>query len=210
MTKNAYQLEQMQALGIIRRHGDIVKNEETLRMLQAKGFDLEAQLSAYLAFREDVGRFFGQWFEDICTARCYTSDLSACCAKDAILIFWGDLVVNSLLSTPPEFDRLESAIRQPAWDARCIYLAPGGCSWRIKPIVCDMFLCADAEKKVFGMHPAAKAEWVDLEERKKGFTWPDRPVLFEVLEAIYIDAGSDSSLMHMHKSPGLQRLIRNR
>lgn len=207
---NAYQLEQMQALGIIRRHGDVLKNEETLRTLQAKGFDLEAQLSAYLAFREDVGRFFGQWFEDICTARCYTSDLSACCAKDAILIFWGDLVVNSLLSTPAELDRLKSAIRQPAWDARCIYLAPGGCSWRIKPIVCEMFLCADAEKKVFGVHPEAKAEWVDLEAQKKAFTWPDRPVLFEILEAIYIDAGCDSSLMHMHKSPGLQRLIRNR
>ncbi len=210
MTMNTYQLEQIQALRIIRRHGDVVKDDETVRKLQVKGFDLEAQLAGYLAFREDVGRFFGQWFEGICTARCYTSDLSACCAKDAILIFWGDLVVNSLLSTPAELDRLESAIRQPAWDARCIYLAPGGCSWRIKPIVCDMFLCADAEKKVFGMHPEAEAEWVDIEERKKGFTWPDRPVLFEVLEAIYIDAGCDSSLMHMHKSPGLQRLIRNR
>ena len=207
---NSYQAEQLHALGIIRRHASKPKKPETLREAKAKGFDLKAQLSGYLVFREEISRFFARWFEDICTENCYTSGLSACCSKDGIIVFWADMVINALVSGPAELNRLEAAIRNPASDSKCIYLAPGGCTWRIKPIVCEMFICPDAENAVFARHPEAGSAWSDIRERKKAFTWPDRPVLFEVLESIFIEDGCRSSLMHVHNSPGLQRLVRNR
>ena len=37
-------------------------------------------------------------------------------------------------------------------------------------------------------------------------TWPDRPVLFDELEKLFIKEGYDSPLMYCHKSPGLLRL----
>jgi len=210
LAMNSYQAEQLHALEIIRRHVSKLEKPETFRKAKTKGFDLEAQLSGYLSFREEIGRFFARWFEDVCTENCYTSGLSACCSKDGIIVFWADMLINTLVSGPAESKRLEAAIRSPASDAKCIYLAPGGCTWRIKPIVCEMFICPEAENEVFGRHPEAGSAWSDIRERKKAFTWPDRQVLFEVLEAIFIEDGCKSSLMHVHNSPGLQRLIRNR
>ncbi len=207
---NSYQMEQIHALGMIRQHAKKLEKPRTFREMKAKGFDLEAQLSGYLAFREEISRFFAGWFEEICTETCYTSGLSACCSKDGIIVFWADMVINAMVSGPAEFKRLEETIRNPASDAKCIYLAPGGCTWRIKPIVCEMFICPDAENAVFGTHPEAGSAWSEIRERKKAFTWPDRPVLFEVLESIFIEDGCRSSLMHVHNSPGLQRLVRNR
>ncbi len=207
---NSYQMEQIHALEMIRRHSEKMKRPETFREVKARGFDLESQLAGYLAFREEISRFFARWFEDICTANCYTSGVSACCSKDGIIVFWADMAINAFFSGPAEPEQLERAIRSPASDAKCIYLIPGGCAWRIKPIVCEMFLCPDAENAVFAKHPEAESAWLDIKERKKVFTWPDRPVLFEMLESIFIEDGCDSSLMHVHKSPGLQRLIRNR
>ena len=87
---------------------------------------------------------------------------------------------------------------------KCIYLGPTGCRWRIKPIVCEMFLCDRAEKTVFEGHPHCKEEWTALNRRKKDFTWPDRPVLFDRLEKVFLDLGYHSTLMHLNFSPGLR------
>lgn len=174
------------------------------------GFDVNAHISDYLVFREDVEDFFRRWFEQLCSENCYSSRRSACCSRDGIIAFWADVVINARRSDSEELDRLEKAIRNPEKAYKCIFLTQSGCAWRIKPIVCEMFLCSEAEQAVFAAHPDARTTWRELEERKKRFTWPDRLVLFEVLEKIGMDAGCDSPLMYMHKSPGLLRLIRER
>ncbi len=89
---------------------------------------------------------------------------------------------------------------------KCIYLGNHGCMWRIKPIVCEMFLCEQAKKEVFQEKPLAGQLWDELKQRKNRYTWPDRPVLFESLERYFIDAGYSSTLMYMHNSPGLLRV----
>ncbi|MFC1494817.1 hypothetical protein ACFL6W_06030 [Thermodesulfobacteriota bacterium] len=45
-----------------------------------------------------------------------------------------------------------------------------------------------------------------LKEDEKCFTWPDKPVLFDELEALFIKKDFDSPLMYFHKSPGLLRV----
>lgn len=87
-----------------------------------------------------------------------------------------------------------------------MYLGAAGCRWRIKPIVCQMFLCGPSKAKVFRQHPEAESEWLELEQLRKKFTWPDRPVLFDILEKYFIAMGCASPLMYMHQSPGLLRV----
>lgn len=202
---NTYQQEQLQALLAVRRMGD-APFEKTVD----GGFDLVSDIAGYMAFRADAESYFKKWFEKTCSQNCYGSRLSACCSKDGIITFWADVVINVGHSGETALDRLEAAIMHPENDHKCIYLSKSGCLWRIKPIVCDMFLCDAAEKKVFSEHPEAQRQMRHLEARKKAYTWPDRRVLFEVLEEIYVDAGCDSPLMYMHKSPGLRRLIQAR
>jgi hypothetical protein len=86
---------------------------------------------------------------------------------------------------------------------KCVFLGNEGCLWRIKPIVCEMFLCDAAENAVFKENPVARKRWDALVRQKKDYTWPDRPVLFDTLEQICIDAGYISPLMFLHNSPGL-------
>ena len=52
-------------------------------------------------------------------------------------------------------------------------------------------------------------EWELLEQRRKQFTWPDQPVLFDELEEHFLEAGHKSPLMYLHNSPGLL-LVKNR
>jgi hypothetical protein len=202
---NIYQQEQIQALQMVRQHMDLVDTVENIA-----DFDVKAQTREYLAFRSDAETFFKKWFERICSKNCYGSRVSACCTKDGILTFWADVVINAGQMEKGELDQLERTITDPENEYKCIYLTQKGCAWRIKPIICEMFLCAEAECSVFHENPEAETRWRELEERKKTFTWPDRLVLFEVLEKLFIDAGVDSPLMYMHKSPGLLRLIRQR
>jgi hypothetical protein len=69
-----------------------------------------------------------------------------------------------------------------------------------------MFICDDAQKKIFNSAPAVRQKWEEFKQLKKHFTWPDRPVLFDALEAIFIKAGYSSPLMYLHNSPGLLRV----
>lgn len=199
---NSYQKEQLETLSIIRRH---------LTTLDAAGIDrLNAQIADYLLFRGRVGQFLDTHFAGICTQKCYQSRLSACCSKDGIITFFADMAVNALASTAVELDMLEHAIRNPANNFKCIYLSETGCVWKIKPVVCEFFLCDEAEKKAFDQKPEGRAQWKDFQCTKKIYTWPDRPVLFESLERYFMDMGCVSPLMYLHNSPGLARIRKAR
>ncbi len=86
------------------------------------------------------------------------------------------------------------------------YLGEKGCLWKVKPIVCQMFLCNGSKDQIFSKNPDLKTTWEDLKAKEKNFTWPDRSVLFDDLEKIFMDQGLKSPLMYMHTSPGLMRV----
>jgi hypothetical protein len=199
---NTYQEEQLDALVMIRRHLGELSAAETGA--------LTAEIADYLDFRDRVADFLETHFTDICTEKCYASRLSACCSKDGIVAFWADVAVNALTAEKDALDLLEQAIRQPANDFKCIFLSSTGCLWRVKPIVCELFLCDEAERRVFDSNPAALKAWEAVKEEKKRFTWPDRPVLFEYLEVFFMNRGCASPLMYIHNSPGLLRIKKNR
>ena len=164
------------------------------------------QAAPYLAFRARLDEFLSVFFAGVCTRSCYENSRSACCSRDGIIVFFADLLINALCSAPEELQRLSDALRRTGAGDRCSYLGKGGCMWRVRPVVCAMFLCGRAEKEVFGRDPAARRQWEGIVECRKSFTWPDRPVLFDRLEAEFIAMGLDSPLMYCHKSPGLLRV----
>jgi hypothetical protein len=170
---------------------------------------LLADVRTYLAFRDKVAAFQSLHFGALCTAACFQSRLSACCTRDGILTFFADHVVNALVSEPRELDELLDALARGGDDgAKCVYLGPDGCRWRLRPLICAMFLCEQASDRVFPRDPVLGSAWEDLSRHALAFRWPDRPVLFDLLEKRFIDRGVDSPLMHLHKSPGLLRLKR--
>lgn len=199
---NAYQKEQIEALLMLRQQLDAM----TVSEIDA----LKIAIADYLAFRADVAACLEAHFADICTEKCYRSNLSACCSKDGIIAFFADVAVNALVADSRSLDRLEAAIRMPKFPGKCIFLSKSGCLWRIKPIVCEMFLCDEAENRAFGDKPEVRALWQEFEGKRKGFTWPDRPVLFEHMEKVFMSYGCNSSLMYIHNSPGLSRIRRQR
>ena len=195
-----YQTEQFQALQVARRYLG--------RISEAKREALRGSLAEYIAFRDAVDAFQENHFKDICSRKCYQSKLSACCSRDGIIIFFADVIINALVADPAALENLQGVLTRPHEGSKCVFLGEEGCLWRIKPIVCEMFLCDSAENAVFKLNPGARKRWDVLVRRKKSFTWPDRPVLFDTLEQICIDAGYDSSLMFLHNSPGLLRVKR--
>ena len=197
---NSYQKEQSDALYMVRSHLSTFSSKERQK--------LESDVAGYLSFREKVGSFLSTHFSGVCTQKCYKSRLSACCTREGIITFFADVVINALISQDREIDLLLKVLKKPNNGFKCIYLGEKGCLWRLKPIVCEMFLCDPAKKKVFIENPLARDKWDELNKRKKMFTWPDRPVLFDVLEKYFMDAGYSSSLMYMHNSPGLLRVKR--
>jgi hypothetical protein len=132
--------------------------------------------------------------------------LSACCSKEGIITFFADVVINALVSGEAEMRSLLRVLATENKGSKCIYLGPEGCLWRLKPIVCEMFVCKDALSHIFNSAPEARQKWEELKELQKRFTWPDRPVLFDVVEDTFLKAGYTSTLMYLHNSPGLLRL----
>jgi len=195
---NSYQAEQFETLRMIRRH--------LSGMSTAKIDHLRAKTGDYLAYRRRMAQFLSAHFQDICTRECFSSRRSACCAKDSIITFFADVLINALLSTPEALDRLERRLQTPNQGHRCVYLGPAGCLWHLKPIVCETFLCETATQTAFEGNPGLEKAWQDLKARKKEFTWPDRPVLFDTLEHLFLRAGCISTLMYCHNSPGLLRI----
>lgn len=196
---NDYQMEQREALQIVRRH-----------LHQASPADLAEQIAAYLAFRQKTARFYNARIEPVCRQKCFKTGISGCCTKDGIIVFFADVVINALQSTTRQLDRLEQAIDFPALGGKCIFLTQSGCAWQVKPIVCEMFICHPARQQAFADSPSKAQEWKALEQERKTFTWPDQPVLFEHLERFFLNLGQRSTLMHIHNSPGLLRVKQNR
>ncbi|MFH2045149.1 MAG: hypothetical protein ABIK92_08375 [Pseudomonadota bacterium] len=197
---NSYQKEQTEALQIISCHMADLKTE----LLQTLGVPLKE----YLLFRSQTDKFLSDYFSEICSLSCYQNRLSACCSKDGIITFFADVVINALSASNAELDSIEKLIKTPSTNHKCIYLAPEGCVWRVKPIVCQMFLCDKAIEEVFDKNPSAQKIWENLKKKQKDFTWPDKIVLFDQIESIFIAAGCSSTLMYLNKSPGLLRIKR--
>jgi hypothetical protein len=195
---SSYNQEQSDALDMVQRY--------VAGLGEAEKADLVGSLDDYLRFRQSVDDFLQTHFGSVCSKACYQSRLSACCSREGIVTFFADVVINVLVSTPQEIDRLSETLRQDDKALKCVYLGRNGCLWRLKPIVCAMFLCDRAENEVFRDRPALRRQWEAYREHKKRFTWPDRPVLFDDLESIFIADGCTSPLMYLHNSPGLIRV----
>ena len=176
------------------------------RLPEADRRDLLDRVRPYLNFRREVAAFQAEHFAEVCTAKCFRDRSSACCAREGIMAFFADVVVNCLLATPGELDALTDALRTSAEGSQCVYLGEAGCLWHLKPIVCEMFLCDHAVETVLEPSEKRTALWRAFRDRERRFTWPDRPVLFDELEADFLAAGLDSPLMYCHKSPGLLRV----
>jgi hypothetical protein len=195
---SSYNQEQYDALVMVRRHVAGLGDDEKAGLV--------APLDDYLRFRQSVDDFLQAHFGSVCNRACFQSRLSACCGREGIVTFFADVVINVVLSTPQEIDRLATVLQNGDGGPKCVYLGRNGCLWRLKPIVCAMFLCDRAENGVFRDRPALRRRWEAYREHKKRFTWPDRPVIFDDLEAIFIAAGCKSPLMYLHNSPGLIRV----
>jgi hypothetical protein len=170
--------------------------------------ELNASIENYLDFRVEVDTFLKMNFRRQCTHSCYTTQTSACCSRDGIITFWADVLINATASDRRQLERLQHAIGNPFNRQKCIYLGPDGCLWRVRPLICAMFVCDDALAIVFEGNSKAECQWEGFKHQAKGFRWPDRPVLFDQLEKRCIAAGVDSPLMYLHSSPGLLRVKR--
>jgi len=195
---NSYQKEQTETLNMVYRHLKTISVPERQRLL--------SQISDYLLFRDAVDAFFGEHFENLCTQKCYQSKISACCSREGIITFFGDVVVNVLVSNKTEIKALARVLNKPNDGFKCIYLGGHGCMWRIKPIICEMFLCDSAKESVFKEKPLTNKLWMEFKQREKHYRWPDRPVLFDDLEKSFMAAGYSSPLMYLNNSPGLLRV----
>jgi len=195
---NEYQIEQAETLDMACRHLGTMSPRERLAIV--------LQISDYLLFRDAADAFLREHFENRCTQKCYQSKVSACCSREGVITFFGDVVINALVSDQAEIEALAAVLQTPNTGFKCIYLGGQGCMWRIKPMVCEMFLCEQAKKEVFGLKPWAGELWKELKQREKLYRWPDRPVLFDDLERYFMAAGYSSPLMYLHNSPGLLRV----
>ena len=192
---NEYQIEQLEALSQVRMHLKNLSGREKNHLRRLAG--------DYLVFRRKVDHYLDTHFNEACNASCYQSRLSACCSREGIVTFFADVVINFLCSEDADINGLEVALQTEHVGFKCVYLGKNGCPWRVKPIVCQMFLCASAKTRVFGKNPEAESAWVELQRERRRFTWPDRPVLFDTIEKHFMAASCSSPLMYFHNSPGL-------
>jgi hypothetical protein len=196
---NDYQKEQAESLAIVRKHLSSLNSKEKETLIEVA--------SEYFSFREEVDSFLLQYFGKICNLKCYQSRLSACCGREGIITFFADMVINALVCSVRDLDRLDAAVSMNNKnETKCVYLGDEGCLWKVKPIVCEMFLCDAAMKEIFEEYPEAALTWKHLKQREKHFKWPDKPVLFDHLEEVFLAAGYYSPLMYLHNSPGLLRI----
>jgi hypothetical protein len=194
----AYNQEQLEAIGLVRNHLKMSSSSELSR--------LRRRIRSYLRFREETDLFLKRHFSDVCTHKCYQDRHSACCGREGITTFFADVVINVLMSSEEEINRLVQALMVSNVGLKCVYLGNKGCLWTTKPIVCEMFLCEHARKAVFSKDFNVQKQWERLRRRERRYIWPDRPVLFDDLETVFIQAGHDSSLMYFHNSPGLLKV----
>ena len=193
-----YQKEQLDAFLMAKEYVDCLTPDNKKALLSL--------IKRYLDYRRQVDGFLETHFSGICTQNCYENNKSACCSKEGIITFFADTVINVLMSSEAQINALCGRLRTENKGFKCIYLGPSGCLWQIKPIVCEMFLCDPAKNQAFGENPELVKKWEVLRKTEKDFKWPDKPVLFDEIEEIFITAGYTSPLMYLHNSPGLLRV----
>jgi len=193
-----YNRDQLEAITMIRRYmGELKRGQMS---------QIKRKIESYLGFRADAAEFQKKYFSALCTQKCFTSQTSACCGREGIATFFADMVINLFLSSDEEIDSLSQTLIHDSGGLNCVYLTDTGCLWRLKPIVCEMFLCQHAKDTVLGGDVNLQLQWEKLCQREKRYTWPSRPVLFDDLERLFIKKGYDSPLMYFHQSPGLLRV----
>jgi hypothetical protein len=188
---NAYQAEQLDALN------QITNRIELLRSLQ------DEAIRPYLSFRRQLDEFSKRHFAAFCNRACFESRTSACCSKDGIITFWADVVINVAEADKHQIDDLFTAIENPLFAEKCIYLGENGCRWQVRPLGCALFLCDKVQEAVLARSPDLHRQWEAYRSTAKTFRWPDRPVLFDHLEQVFLEAGCRSPLMYINTSPGL-------
>lgn len=198
MTISEYNQQQIEAFMMVRQY---LEGLSRSRIGQTK-----RRIRNYMQFRADVADFQALHFSEICTYKCFTSQISACCGREGIATFFADVVINVLLSSEGEIDAVLQALFTDRGGFKCVYMTEDGCVWRLKPIVCEMFLCRHAKETVFNTNHVIRTRWENLRRRERRYTWPSSPVLFDELEELFIRAGYDSPLMYLHHSPGLLRV----
>lgn len=197
---NEYNQQQFEAITMVQRYlGGL--SEPEIKMIRRL-------IHPYLRFRSKVADFQGKHFSEICTVRCFTSQKSACCGREGIATFFADVLINVFLSTEKEVETILNALSLDRGGFKCVYLTESGCRWRIKPIVCEMFLCDNAKVSVLEGDDLLRTRWEELRQKEREFTWPDKPVVFDELEELFLRAGFESPLMYFHRSPGLIQVKR--
>ncbi|MEJ2659777.1 MAG: hypothetical protein P8Z73_03490, partial [Desulfobacteraceae bacterium] len=119
------------------------------------------------------------------------------------ITFWADVVINVAEADKHQIDDLFTAIENPLFAQKCIYLGENGCRWQVRPLGCALFLCDKVQEAVLARSPDLHRQWEAYRSTAKTFRWPDRPVLFDHLEQVFLDAGCRSPLMYINTSPGL-------
>ena len=197
---NVYQREQLESLkSAIQFLRDLSPNAHS-------GF--RSTIRPYLDFRKKLDDFLEQHFSRYCTQSCFQDRTSACCSRDGIITFWADVVINAEACDASQLRQLKLAIKNPLDARKCIYLGSHGCLWQVRPLVCAMFLCDEAQLRAFREDGVVGLQWEKFKLRAKQFRWPDRPVLFDQLEKQSMAAGIDSPLMYLNSSPGLLQVKR--
>jgi len=193
-----YNRDQLEALLMVQNYLEGLPPSELGR--------LRAGIEPYLQFRAEVSRFHRDFLSETCTQACFTTRQSACCNRDGIATFFADVVINALLSSGEDLNVLRTRLENDPGGFKCVYLGKEGCLWLLKPIVCEMFLCDRAKAAMQDRDPALDARWQGLLLQEKQFSWPDKPVLFDELEELFLQASLKSPLMYCHLSPGLRRV----
>ncbi len=160
----------------------------------------------YLRFREALEAFQRLYLEPLCVRTCYETGVSACCGFESIFTFFADQVVTLLFSREEEIATLLDVLQKPNKTRRCVYLGSRGCLWKIRPISCTMFFCDEVKNTLIHDSAALQEEWERFQAWEKEFTWPDKEVLFDLLEKHFLHRGVETPFMYFHKSPGLLRV----
>ena len=193
-----YNQQQKDAIIMVRQHLSHLPTSK-LRWLNRR-------IKSYVQFRKAVNFFQEKHLSNICSQKCFTNSMSACCGREGIITFFADVVINLLLSTNKQIDTLLEILERDTGGFNCVYLNENGCLWLWKPIVCEMFLCDAAKNSVLADSESLASQWAEFRRRERMYTWPSRPILFDELETFFLHGGFDSPLMYLHKSPGLLRL----
>ncbi len=181
---------------------------EAYRKLSGDEIAFLKWLSApYMLFRKELDKFNERFFGNYCYETCFLNGKSACCGFESIITFFADEILNIIWGGYENARAIVERLKEPNSTSRCVYLGHQGCIWYLKPISCAMFFCDNAKKHVFSENREALEWWEVLTAHEKGFTWPARPVLFDILEEFFIHKkGVSSPHMYYHSSPGLLRI----